>query len=69
MFDLAVDTENVNEERWAYEKMVEAFSELAGHPPPDPERPGPVGLFTAMEWAAQLRTVRDREAREAAARA
>jgi len=69
MFGLAVETDSLQEEEWAYNKMVSAFSELMGHPPPDPERPGPVGLFTAMEWAARLRTVRDRAAREAAARA
>lgn len=69
MFALAVETENDQEELWAYNKMVSAFSALMGNPPPDPERPGPVGLFPAMEWAAQLRTVRGRATREAAARA
>lgn len=53
MFDLAVETENEDEERWAYRKMKNAYRELMG----DTQ-----GLLQAMCWASDLRGARARAA-------
>lgn len=60
MFGLAVETSDDAEEQWAYQGMKAAYLELMGHPPIDPVRQLPAGLWEAMEWAAQWRVTRER---------
>jgi hypothetical protein len=59
MFSAAVQAESDPEEEWAYGKMRDAYTILAGKPPTDPARGMPAGMWEAMNWAADLTVVRD----------
>lgn len=54
-FRIAVETEDDDEESWAYEKCKGAFRRLMGDPPPSRSDPNmPEGFFEAIRWAAKL---------------
>lgn len=59
MFQAAVQAESDQEEEWAYHKMRDAYVILAGKPPTDPARGMPMGMWEAMNWAAELTVVRE----------
>ena len=60
MSQLAIETSDEAEERWAYRKEKEAYCEAMGNPPIDPETGLPAGFWQAMEWAADLSVAHER---------